>query len=107
MTYRLMLILAAVIAVAAVGTTTMMTTVEAQRGPPTGTPYGDLVSGEAQTGPRGFGGDVQNFCSQGTCGDASTGPHQGLGDFRASDEANKSPGKFGTHRDETAGNPNN
>jgi hypothetical protein len=106
MNYRLMLILAAVIAVAAVGTTTMMTTtVEAQ--PPAGSPYGDRVSSEAQTGPRGFGGDVQNFCSQGTCGDASTGPHQGLGDFRASDEAGKSPGKFGDNRDENAGNPNN
>ncbi|MGA9166953.1 MAG: hypothetical protein WB053_06185 [Nitrososphaeraceae archaeon] len=103
MNSRITLILAAVIAVAAVGTTTMMTTTVEAKGPPAGSPYGDLVSGEAHTGERGFGGDVQAFCSQGTCG----ANNQHLGDFRASDEAGKSPGKFGEHRDETAGNPNN
>jgi hypothetical protein len=102
MNYRLMLILAAVIAVAAVGTTTMMTTT-VQAAKPDGNPYGDLVKGEAQEGERGFGGDIQDFCDQGECGEND----QHLGDFRASDEADKSLGKSGNNIDENAGKSNN
>jgi hypothetical protein len=78
-------------------------TVQVQAAQPDGDPYGDLVKGEAQAGESGFGGDIQDFCDQGECGDND----QHLGDFRASDEADKSPGKAGSNIDENAGNPDN
>lgn len=105
MNTRLTLILAAGIAVAAVGTTTMMTTTVEAKGLPEGRPYGDLVSDEAERDnnntDKGFGYDIDDFCDNGICGDND----QHLGNFRASDEADRSPGKSGNNRDENAGNP--
>jgi hypothetical protein len=92
--------LAAMVTGMTIGT---MQIAQASQGPPEGSPYGDLVKGEAQAGERGFGGDLQDFCDQGECGPTD----QKLGDFRASDEADKNPGKTGDNIDENAGNPDN
>jgi hypothetical protein len=75
-------------------------------GTPAGQPYGQLVAEEAQKDDntdKGFGDDIKGLCEKGTCG----GSHQGLGDYRASDEADISPGKSQDNRDESAGNDDN
>jgi hypothetical protein len=80
------------------------------QGPPAGTPYGQVVSEEAQTGEGGFGADIKT-CREIQCaGFEQADGNNGIGDARASDEAGKSPGKLGPGpqtRDEFAGNPNN
>jgi hypothetical protein len=72
-------------------------------GTPDGQPYGQLVSKEAQDGDGGFGADIKSCRDGGGCqGD----DNNGLGDIRASDEADKD-GKSGNNRNENAGNPEN
>jgi hypothetical protein len=82
-----------------------------------GVPFGQVVSNEAQAGKadpndgneNGYGDDIRDLCDGGQC-TASGVSHRGLGDFRASDEADKSPGKGGNQgptKDEVGRNPDN
>jgi hypothetical protein len=102
----------ATIAIAAmvVGISTSGSVQVAQAAPPAGTPYGQVVSEEAQTGEGGFGADIK-ACRESQCpGFEQSDGNNGIGDARASDEAGKSPGKLGPGaqtRDENAGNPAN
>jgi hypothetical protein len=66
-------------------------------GTPNGSPYGGLVSSEAQTGQGGFGQDLKDCRASGGCqGDGNNGLH----DIRANDQAGGN--KAGTTRDEAA-----
>jgi hypothetical protein len=74
----------------------------AKNGPPSGSPYGALVSSEAHVddddNKKGFGDDIKRCRDGGGCqGDGNNG----IDDFRANPSSGKEPGKAGETRDET------
>ena len=68
-------------------------------GTPNGSPYGQTVSKEAQTGPGGFGQDLKDCRAAGGCqGDGNNGLH----DIRANDQGGGNKLGGTTTRDEAA-----
>ena len=97
LTFTIGLLTLAAVSTVAINNLPIAQAVGSGPGTPNGSPYGGLVSNEAQTGEGGFGADFKACRAGGGCqGDGNNGLH----DIRANDQAGGN--KAGTTRDEAA-----